>query len=148
VSEQPAPAAGDTGSAVLASPAWVIGGLRNRPGYLVTAATPPGPPRIAFTDGEETLFDVPLAEISDVSYPWYWFGGGFKARIAGKTVKITFVKPNGMPSPDPSALEIGLSVLGVAAAFQGAGQVGDLAGLAWIAPGRKATAQWREVLPR
>jgi hypothetical protein len=142
VSEQSAPAAGNTGSAVLASPAWVIGGLRNRPGYLVTAAG-----RIAFTDGEETLFDLPLAEVSGVTYPWYWFGGGFKARIAGKTVKITFVKPNGMPSPDPSALETGLSVLGVAAAFQGVGHVGDLAGLAWIALGRKATAQWRAVLP-
>ncbi len=40
-----------------------------------------------------------------------------------------------------------LKQLGVAAAFQGVGHVGDLAGLAWIAPGRKATAQWREVLP-
>ncbi|MFR9803040.1 hypothetical protein ACL02T_12150 [Pseudonocardia sp. RS010] len=142
MSEQPVPAPDSTGSAVLASPAWVIGGLRNRPGYLVAAEK-----RVAFTDGEETLFDVPLAEISGVTYPWYWFGGGLKARIAGKTVKITFVKPNGMPSPDPSALELGLSALGVAAAFQGVGHVGDLAGPAWIAAGRKATAQWREVLP-
>lgn len=133
-------AADDTGSAVLASPAWVIGGLRNRPGYLVTAGG-----RIAFTDGEEPLFDVPLAEVSGVTYPWYWFGGGFRARIAGTSVKITFVKPNGVPSPNPSALELGLSALGVVAA--GAGHVGDLTGLAWIAPGRRATAQWRKVLP-
>lgn len=131
-----------TTAPVLASPAWIIGGLHNRPGYLVTAED-----RIAFTDGETTYFDAPLSQVNDVTYPWYWFGGGFVARVAGEKFKITFVKPNGMPSPNPSALEVGLSVLGVAAAFQGVSHVGDLAGLAWIAPGRAATKQWREILP-
>jgi hypothetical protein len=131
-----------TTAPVLASPAWIIGGLHNRPGYLVTADG-----RIAFTDGETTYFDAPLSAVTDVKYPWYWFGGGFVARVAGEKVKVTFVKPNGMPSPHPSSLEVGLTVLGVAAAFHGVSHVGDLAGLAWIAPGRAATKRWREILP-
>jgi len=131
-----------TTAPVLASPAWIIGGMHNRPGYLVTAEG-----RIAFTDGETTHFEAPLAEVTDVSYPWYWFGGGFKARIGGKLHKVTFVKPNGMPSPNPGMLETGLAVLGVAAAFQGISHVGDLSGLAWIAPGRAATKRWQAILP-
>jgi hypothetical protein len=38
-------------------PAWGIGGLNNRPGYLATANG-----RLTFTDGEP-YFDVPLADI-------------------------------------------------------------------------------------
>ncbi|GAA1880328.1 hypothetical protein GCM10009836_72030 [Pseudonocardia ailaonensis] len=127
---------------VLTSPAWIIGGLRNRPGYLATDGV-----RITFTDGETTSFDVPLAEITDVTYPWYWFGGGVKLRAGGELQKITFVKPNGMPAPDPSVVDIAFGVLGVAGAAAGISHAGGLRGLADIAPGRAATKRWREILP-
>ncbi|MCW0214008.1 MAG: hypothetical protein OJJ54_11675 [Pseudonocardia sp.] len=131
-----------TASTVLASPAWIIGGLQNRPGYLVSAGG-----RITFTDGEPH-FDVALEEISDVTYPWYWFGGGVKLRAAGTLYKITFVRPNGMPSPDPSLVDAALSALGLGVTIvTGAAHVDALRGLADIGTGRAATKRWRELLP-
>ena len=80
-----------TDSTVLAGPAWIIGGLHNRPGYLLTAGG-----RITFIDGEP-YFDVAFDELTDVTYPWYRFGGGVKLRAAGTLYKITFVRPDGCP---------------------------------------------------
>jgi hypothetical protein len=123
-----------TDSTVLAGPAWIIGGLHNRPGYLLTAGG-----RITFTAGEP-YFDVAFDELTDVTYPWYWFGGGVKLRAAGTLYKITFVRPNGMPSPDPSLVDVALSAVGPGVTTAtGAAHVDALRGLADIGTGRKAT---------
>jgi hypothetical protein len=128
-----------TDSTVLAGPAWIIGGLSNRPGHLVSAAG-----RITFTDGEPYV-GVALDELADVTCPWYWFGGGVKLRAAGTLYKITLVRPDGMPSPDPSLVG---GVLGLSLTIAtGAAPVDALRGLADIGTGRKATKQRREILP-
>ena len=128
----------------LVSPAWLIGGLRNVPGYLATAQG-------GLTFGSDTpVFDVPLSQVTDVSWPWWWFGGGLKLTAAGQRWKITFVRPNGMPPPHPSMLATGVGVFGLLSgtlpptALQ---DVDALRGLADVRSGRAAGRQWREVLP-
>ena len=125
-------------SGFLVSPAWLIGGLRNVPGYLGT-----GHGRLTFVS-DTPVFDVPLAEVTDVRWPWHWFGGGVKLTAAGSPYKITFVRPNGMPAPDPSVLATGV---GVFALLSGTWHdVHALQGLADIGTGRAAGARWRQVL--
>ena len=61
------------------------------------------------------VFDVPLAEVTDIVWPWYYFGGGVKLRAAGEPYRLSFVLPNGAEYPtarlaaeagDPASLAI------------------------------------------
>jgi hypothetical protein len=123
----------------LVSPAWRIGGLRNVPGWLGTDGA-----RLTFV-GDTPLFDVPLGEISAVSWPRHWFGGGLKLTAAGERYKITFVRPNGMPAPDPSLLQTSIGVFGVLTGTWH--DISALQGLADVGTGREAGRRWRQVLP-
>jgi hypothetical protein len=122
----------------LVSPAWLIGGLHNVPGFLGA-----GQGRLTFMS-DSPVFDVPMTEVSDVRWPWHWFGGGVKLSAAGTPHKITFVRPNGMPSPNPSVLATGV---GVFALLSGTWHdIHALQGLADIGTGRAAGGRWRQVL--
>jgi hypothetical protein len=123
----------------LITPAWLIGGLRNVPGYLGA-----GGGRLTFVS-DTPVFDAGLDEITDVNWPWYWFGGGFTFRAAGQPYKVTFVRPNGMPSPNPSMLGAGVGVFGMLSGTSHDLQA--LQGLADISTGRAAGKLWRQVLP-
>ncbi len=123
----------------LVSPAWLIGGLRNVPGYLATAQG-----GLTFVS-DTPVFDVPLSQVTDVSWPWWWFGGGLKLTAAGQRWKITFVRPNGMPPPHPSMLETGVGVFGLLTGTWH--DIYAMRGLADVHSGRAAGRQWREVLP-
>ncbi len=123
----------------LVSPAWLIGGLRNVPGYLATAQG-----GLTFVS-DTPVFDVPLAQVTDVSWPWWWFGGGLKLTAAGQRWKITFVRPNGMPPPHPSMLASGVGVFGLISGTWH--DVDALRGLADVRSGRAAGKRWRELLP-
>ncbi len=52
--------------------------------------------RLAWTpvDYEMSGFDVPLAEVQDINFPWYYFGGGFKMRIGADKYRFSFVEPH------------------------------------------------------
>ncbi|MGY1694002.1 MULTISPECIES: hypothetical protein [unclassified Geodermatophilus] len=126
-------------AAALVSPAWLIGGLRNVPGYLATAQG-----GLTFVS-DTPVFDVPLAAVSDVSWPWWWFGGGLKLTAAGQRWKITFVRPNGMPPPHPSMLDTGVGVFGLLTGTWH--DIDAMRGLADVRSGREAGRRWREVLP-
>jgi hypothetical protein len=122
----------------LVSPAWLIGGLRNVPGFLGA-----GQGRLTFL-ADAPVFDVPLTDVTDVNWPWHWFGGGVKLTAGGQRYKITFVRPNGMPAPDPSLLATGV---GVFALLNGTWtDIHALRGLADIGTGRAAGARWKQVL--
>ena len=123
----------------LVSPAWLIGGLRNVPGYLATAQG-----GLTFVS-DTPVFDVPLSQVTDVSWPWWWFGGGLKLTAAGQRWKITFVRPNGMPPPHPSMLETGVGVFGLLTGPWH--DIYAMRGLPHGRSGRAAGRQWREVLP-
>lgn len=73
-----------------ASYAWLLEGLTvSMPGWLVLQQE-----RLRFTTPEEIVFDVPLADVTAISFPWYYFGGGVKLRAAGPPYRLSFVKPN------------------------------------------------------
>ena len=94
-----------------ASYAWrLIGTFRTAAGWLDLTAG-----RLRFSTTDEVVFDVPLAEIADVVWPWYYFGGGVKLSAAGEHYRFSFVLPNGAEYPtarlaaeagDPAALGI------------------------------------------
>ncbi|WP_222265732.1 hypothetical protein [Modestobacter marinus] len=128
----------DVAQSYLVSPAWLIGGLRNVPGYLGA-----GGGRLTFVS-DTPVFDVPLDEVTDVTWPWYWFGGGVKLSAGGQRYKVTFVRPNGMPAPDPSMLESAIGVFGFLAGTWH--DVSALRGLADIGTGRAAGKRWKEFL--
>jgi hypothetical protein len=53
-----------------------------------------------------TVFEVPLTEVTDVRFPWYYFGGGMKLTIAHVPLRFSFVRPsNTVPVPDRDAHE-------------------------------------------
>lgn len=116
-----------------ASYAWLLIGLfRTEAGWLDRHDG-----QLRFSTPDRVVFDVPLAEVTDVVYPWYYFGGGVKLRAAGEPYRVTFVLPNGAE---------------YAAARAGAA-VGDLAALAIvgqkaadIGAGRDVGREWRRRL--
>jgi hypothetical protein len=127
------------GQDYLVSPAWLIGGLRNVPGYLGA-----GGGRLTFVS-DEPVFDVPIDQVTDVSWPWHWFDGGCKLRATGQAYKVTFVRPNGMPAPNPSMLQTTIGVFGL---LTGSWQhIDALQGLADVRTGRAAGQRWKQVLP-
>jgi hypothetical protein len=38
-------------------------------------------------------FDVPLAEVGSVEFPWYTFGAGVQFTVAGRRYRLSFVLP-------------------------------------------------------
>lgn len=76
---------------VLYTRAWLLIGLtRSIPGILESADG-----RFASTTDEGRVFDVLLAEVTDVNFPWYYFGGGVKFRIGADRYRLSFVLPIG-----------------------------------------------------
>lgn len=67
----------------------LIGLTRSEPALLELADG-----RLALTTGDGRQFDVPLAEVERVVFPWYYFGGGCKLTVGGKEHRISFVRPN------------------------------------------------------
>ncbi len=116
-----------------ASYVWrLIGTLRSEAGWLDLTAG-----RLRYTSETREVFDVRLDEVTDIIWPWYYFGGGVKLRVAGEQYRFSFVLPNGAEYPtarlqaaagDPAALAI-------------VAQKGND-----IAVGRKAGKEWRRLL--
>lgn len=116
-----------------ASYAWQLKGITvSIPGWLDLTAG-----RLRFSTPEEIVFDVPLAEVTGVVYPWYYFGGGVKLRAAGTPYRISFVLPNGMEYASARGLASQgdpLSLLTVASKAED------------IGAGRAVGQRWRELL--
>ena len=62
----------------------------SRPGVLELADG-----RLGFTTDEGRVFEAALAEVTDVAFPWFYFGGGAKLTVAGTRHRLSFVRPNG-----------------------------------------------------
>ena len=78
----------------LRSPAWLLSGLtRSVAGKLLLTGK-----RIVFeaSDGRR-LLDAALADVSEVKFPWYYFGGGMKLRIGTDNYRISFARPANLP---------------------------------------------------
>jgi hypothetical protein len=110
-----------------ASYAWLlIGTFRTAAGWLDLTAG-----RLRFSTPDQVVFDVSLAEVTDVDWPWYYFGGGVKLRAAGERYRFSFVLPNGAEYPtarlaadagDPVALAVVWSRASDIGAGRGAGK--------------------------
>ena len=73
-------------------------------------------------DGRRIL-DAPLGDLSAVTFPWYYFGGGMRVRIGAETYRLSFTRPGNLPDHSGEASE-----------------AGDIGG------GRRAGAAWRSAL--
>lgn len=74
-----------------ASDAWLLEGLtRSVPGWLEWKAR-----RLRFVTADGVVFDVSRKDVTNIRYPWYYFGGGIKLHVDGTSRRFSFVKPNG-----------------------------------------------------
>jgi hypothetical protein len=111
----------------LSTEAWLLKGTRSIPGSLKLADD-----RLSFTalgsgnfgrgqleqlesesgrkglakvldrDEEAVVFDVPLSDVQDINFPWYYFSGGVKLTIGGVQYRLGFDRPaNTHTSVDP-----------------------------------------------
>ncbi|TCK27702.1 hypothetical protein [Pseudonocardia endophytica] len=112
------------------SPAWILSGIMNTPGFLSLYDG-----RLSFVSDDGVVFDEPLARVTDVRFPWYYFSGGFKATIGGTPRRISLTKPNGAPDPQSGWLVSGGDDL-----FSAASSLAD------AGKGRTSGKQWRAVL--
>jgi hypothetical protein len=48
---------------------------------------------IYVTDDGQRLFNVPLSEVRDIIFPWYYFGAGVKLRIGANKYRFSFIEP-------------------------------------------------------
>lgn len=45
-------------------------------------------------DEKTVVFDVPLSEVQDVNFPWYYFSGGVKLTLNGVRYRFGFDRPS------------------------------------------------------
>ncbi|MER5672620.1 hypothetical protein [Pseudonocardia alni] len=119
-----------SGTTHFRSHAWILSGLMNTPGILVLADG-----RLSFVADTGPVFDEPLDAVTDVRFPWYEFGGGFRATVAGQRRRIALVRPNGADTATAALLDTA-----VGEAFVASRAVHD------IATGRTAGKSWRALL--
>lgn len=105
-----------------------------------------------FTDRDEADLSFDLSDVGDLKFPWYYFGGGFKARIADRVVRLSIVAPNNSDLPGASALEKFQRFMGEGADVavgnsvqRGAGRVLSEMGNS-IVEGRAHMREWKKLL--
>ncbi len=70
----------------ITTPAWLLEGITgSTPGTLQLTNG-----RLRFAIDGQTVFDVPLEQISDINFPWYYFLGGVKFRISATPYRLSF----------------------------------------------------------
>ena len=115
----------------LCTAAWLlVGATGSVPGILGLANG-----HLAFTTEEGRVFDVPLSEVSDLKFPWYYFGGGVKFSIRKDHYRLSFVRPN--DASDPPASLLARTEFGAPAPFLKVLDIGE---------GRRAGKAWKSVL--
>lgn len=129
-------AAGGRGAArgeVFASCVWrLIGTFRSRAGWLDLREG-----RLRFWTPEGVVFDTRLGEVSSLTFPWYYFGGGLKLWVGDEEYRLSFVEPNGAQRPDPQRLTSNREMRSLALAAVEAQEAGA---------GRGVGREWRRRL--
>jgi hypothetical protein len=93
--------------------------------------------RLRCVTEERIAFDAALSEVTDVVFPWFYFGGGVKLQAAGTPFRLSFVVPNGAEYASARLL----ADLGNAGSLLLVGSKAND-----IASGREAGRRWRELL--
>lgn len=74
----------------ISTPVWRLTGLRDsEPGTLSLSNG-----RLSYIEDDSPRFDVPIDEISGITFPWYYFGGGFKFCVRGEEYRFSLVEPH------------------------------------------------------
>ncbi|GAA3211347.1 hypothetical protein [Actinocorallia longicatena] len=74
------------------------------------------------TDGHRVpIFEAPLEAVTNVTFPWYYFGGGMKLTIGGHPFRFSFLQPQNTRFP------------------------GDLSTLGELTSGRAGGRAWKSV---
>lgn len=116
-----------------ASVAWLlIGTFRTAAGWLDLTAG-----RLRYSTPDQVVFDVPLGAVTDVHWPWYYFGGGVKLTAGGERYRISFVLPNGAEYPAARAAADAGDPAALATVWQKASDIGA---------GREVGREWRRRL--
>ena len=120
-------------SEALRTPAWLLEGITvSVPGVLEHADG-----RLAFTTDRGRVFDLPVSEVGDVHFPWWYFGGGVKLTAHGKRHRISFVRPNDADDIPGRLMARDGNPAGLLTAGQKLLDIGE---------GRRAGRAWRDVL--
>ena len=116
-----------------ASYAWrLIGTLRSEAGWLDLTAG-----RLRYSTPVGVVFDVPLAEVTGIIWPWYYFGGGVKLTAAGEQYRLSFVLPNGAEYPTARLEAAAGALSSLTIVWQKSEDIGA---------GREAGKEWRRRL--
>jgi hypothetical protein len=116
---------------------WILRGLGNSPAVLTLAAG-----RLALTGEQGAVFDAPLAEVREIKFPWYYFGGGVKLTVGATRYRISFVRPNG--AQDVPGRLLADARAGAPSALAAAGEV--YGKYQDILAGRSAGKTWKQAL--
>lgn len=74
----------------LESQAWLLHGLTGSEGGVLKLKHG----RISFpTDAGRQVFDVALGEVSEIKFPWLYFGAGMTLKIGDEKHRLSFIQP-------------------------------------------------------
>ena len=128
----------------LFTPAWLMKGMtQSLPGILYFDGQ-----KFGFEAEDEKLsFSCSVTELTDIKFPWYYFGGGFKANAQNKAFRMSLVRPNGAEQVSKRVItkvgkftdNLGLETLGIVSGLTAIIESTDS-----IREGRAAMKQWRE----
>ena len=124
----------------LVSKVWQLFGLVGRviPGLLMWKNG-----QVTFLIEDGMQFNVPLAEVKNIKWPFLRMGLGFDAVVNGKKYKFSFTKPN------PSAPELDDTASDQLLRLTDAGRLWDSIGTLRNLKTDKATTKiWEEILKR
>ncbi len=118
----------------LRSVAWQLVGLTgNRPGLLELSGGV-----LAFTGEDGRVFEANVADVTEISFPWFYFSGGMKLTVGGTRHRISFVRPNGAELLSAHVLEgVGGGSLALLTVNQKIADIGE---------GRRAGKAWKAAL--
>lgn len=73
----------------LSTRVWLLQGLfKSVPGTLELAQG-----RLSFRSAGEKVFDAPLDSLTNVAFPWYYFGAGVVFSVDSERYRLSFVEP-------------------------------------------------------
>ena len=74
----------------LDSTAWLLHGLTGSTAGVLTLRNQ----RLSFTnDKGELVFDAPIGEVRDISFPWHLFGCGLSLQVSANNYRVSFSRP-------------------------------------------------------
>jgi hypothetical protein len=73
----------------LSTPVWLLQGLfKSTTGVLELTQD-----HLMFKSAGEIIFATPLESLTDVSFPWYYFGAGVVLSVDSRCYRFSFVEP-------------------------------------------------------